>query len=173
MNRVLFEVSYIGSPRAFLQVVIFVVMGLVVLIGSAKQKRSINTKIPYFLYKIEHVLDGFLVICFSLVVFGLIIAYGNVIIGYKLGEYHEVEGVVENYEKHTKTETFTVDNVEFKSGSAILSWGYIWQSDGESVITGDGQHLKIRYIPVTNVIVYIEEIADEEREECLFGARDK
>ena len=162
MNRVLFEVSYIGSPRAFLQIVIIVGMWTIALIYSFKKKHKTDTKFEHILYKCESIVTAFMIIIFSLLIFGLIITYGDVIIGYKLGEYHEVEGVVENYEKRTRIETFTVNNVEFESGSARLSWGYIWQNGDESVITGDGQHLKIRYIPVTNVIVYIEEIADEE-----------
>lgn len=162
MNRVLFEVSYIGSPRGFLQIVILVGVWTVGLIHCVKKKQKTDTRFEYILYKIDYASTVFMIIIFSLLIFGLIITYGDVIIGYKLEEYYEVEGVVENYEKDGRIETFTVNSVEFESGSARISWGYIWQSDGESVITGNGQHLKIRYIPVTNVIVYIEEIADEE-----------
>lgn len=161
MNRVLFEVSYIGSPRGFLMVAILVCVGAIVLIGSAKRKYSTNTKIEYFIYKVHYIGTVFLIIIFLLLMIGLIIAYGDVILSYKLGKYREVEGVVENYEKHIKTETFTVNNVKFETGSAVLSWGYIWQN-GESVINGNGQYLRIRYIPGTNSIVYIEEIVDKE-----------
>ena len=89
---------------------------------------------------------------------GEIWAYKEIILGYKKGEYREVEGIVEDY-RESKVDRFTVNGVEFEIPLYSLTWGYTYWHD-ENVITGDGQHLRIRYMP-PNFIVYIEEIVDE------------
>ncbi len=163
MNKIIFEVSYIGSPSGFFKIIIFAGMWIMCLIVSIKRKNILSTtssKINIFLNRIEYITTIFLTIVFSLIVIGLIITYGEIILGYKMGEYKEVEGVVENYEKHPWRETFTVNNVKFKTEGAAITWGYVWQN-GKSVITGDGQHLKIRYIPRSKTIVYIEQLKSE------------
>lgn len=80
---------------------------------------------------------------------------------YKQGHYYEVEGIVENYIEEIKNEKFTVNNVEFHYG-VNPSWGYSLTLR-KSVITGNGQYLRIRYIRIRdyNEIVYIEEIAED------------
>ena len=80
------------------------------MIVSIKKKKYIKynqfQKINIFLNRIEYITIDFLTIVFSLIVIGLIITYGEIILGYKMGEYKEVEGVVENYEKHPWRENF-------------------------------------------------------------------
>lgn len=163
MNKILFEVSYIGSPSGFFKIMVFAGIWIIGLTAGTKRRNISNTtssKINISLNRIEYIATFFLTVFFLWIVIGLIITYGETILGYKMGEYKEVEGVVENYEKHPWRETFTVNNVEFETEGAAISWGYVWQN-GKSVITGDGQHLRIRYIPGTKSIVYIEQLKPE------------
>lgn len=160
MDEVLFEVSYIGSPRGFLHTVMFFGGMSILLVSNYRKRHMTNTKKEYILYKIKIIGTIFFSILYLVMIFGLILTYCQIILVYKMGGYCEVEGVVENYTKYLRTETFTVDTVEFETGEAEATWGYVWQN-GESVITGNGQHLRIRYIPTANTIVYIEEIAEE------------
>lgn len=160
MNKVLFEVSYIGSPSGFFYIMLFISLWTIGLIYEVKKKHSTNDKKEYLFYKIDYFGTVFFAIVYFVIMFGLIITYGDVVIGYKLGKYCEVEGVVENYTKAKYVETFTVDNVEFKTSGVEMAWGYVWPLNKHSVIIGNGQHLKIRYIPNTKSIVYIEEIID-------------
>lgn len=91
----------------------------------------------------------------------MIMNYNKTILGYKKGKYFEVEGIVENYEEHSHGYTFRVNGKKFKvSESNFADWGYSYWALDEDVITGDRQHLRIRYIPPDS-IVYIEEIVDE------------
>ena len=93
----------------------------------------------------------------------LVSKYGEIVLGYKRGEYREVEGIVEDYTDYKNNDTFTVNGVNFQISSVFYTWEYTYWKR-KNVITGDGQHLKIRYIPSSygsNSIVYIEEIADE------------
>lgn len=70
-----------------------------------------------------------------------------------------MEGIVEDYEEGIKgDESFTINGVEFEVRRHAAAWGYTLFFTKDSVITGNGQHLRIRYIPTSNSIVYIEEI---------------
>lgn len=139
-------------------------LSLIFKIKKRKKAYSENGEKGKLQYGAESALDYF-----GLIVFGTaglitiviaIVVYGKVILGYKWrGEYREVEGVVEKYKDESTYISFTVNGVKFNISGHNLTWGYTyWQ--GENVITGDGQHLRIRYMP-PNYIVYIEEIADE------------
>ena len=154
MPRVLFEVSYIGSPKGFLLIVwlcavsIFVWIGLIRDIKKAKRENSMCAGY------VGVVPAG--IVGFSLIV-GVVVPYGRDILGYKWrGEYREVEGIVEDYTKTKNGYTFTIDGVEFEVSVAIPTWGYFY-SHKTNVITENGQQLRIRYTSPTTIL-YIEEI---------------
>ncbi len=175
MNKILYEASYIGNPKSFLNYIVSVIESIVILIfviymikqeKSVKEEYSGNKGKDYLLYKFKY---NFLIVCAF--IWGVIswfesgaaiMGYREVVLGYKRGEYREVEGIVEDY-TDSKMHTFTVNGVEFMVSEFVSTWGYTYRRN-ENVITGDGQHLKIRYIPGSsgsNSIVYIEEIVDE------------
>lgn len=170
MNKILYEASYVGSSKGFFNIVMVIIMltlvclSLVYKIRKLKKEHSENEEKGNFIYKGECALDYIGLTVFGtaglIIIVIAIVVYGKVILGYKWrGEYREVEGVVEEYKDKPNFITFTINGVKFNISGHNLTWGYTyWQ--GENVITGDGQHLKIRYIP-PNAIVYIEEIADE------------
>ncbi len=90
--------------------------------------------------------------------------YNQVIGAYKKGNYHTVEGIVENYEPmpyegHAQ-ESFTINGVEFSYSDYTFMQGYHNAASHGGVITHNGQHLKLRYVTNEsneNIIVYIEE----------------
>lgn len=173
MNQVLFEVSYIGCPKAFYEHVTSVLSSVIILAASVywlKEEKSVKEKLSRSTIK-EYFVNlygrGFLTL-FTIVwaifcpldIITTITGYYEDILGYKRGEYREVEGFVENYTEHKNGPTFTVDGVEFEASSAVSTWGYTYWKADQNVITGDGQHLRIRYT-APHVILYIEEIAEE------------
>lgn len=176
MNQVLYEASYIGNPKSFFGNImdgmtsITILIVIIVTIYALKKERRVeeeysgNKSKGYSLYVLKFFflsLGAFIWGVYSLfAVGGTIWLYNKDILGYKRGEYREVEGFVEDY-TDAKTHTFTVNGVEFKVSAYIKTWGYTYWKSDQNVITGDGQHLKIRYIPYSsgsNTIVYIEEI---------------
>ncbi len=183
MNKILYEASYIGSPKSLFDQLSSVITTIVLLIlvlfmikkaRKEKETYSSNAGKEYFLYRFKYIflsifalilgLSGFVEVC------GTISTYNEVILGYKRGEYREVEGIVEDYPPSgAKVQTFTVNGVEFQISEHRVTWGYTYWH-GKNVITGNGQHLRIRYIPGSNSIVYIEELAEKqtvETEESL------
>lgn len=173
MNKILYEASYIGSSKGFANNVIVVsalVFSFIVSIFAAKKARtkknenSSNTRKEYFTYTVHYYWYSFFAVIFGIealiTVMGLLLGYHQVVLGYKRGEYREVKGIVEEYTDEKDGYTFTVDGIEFEVNNSSLTWGYLYWH-GKNVITGDGQRLKIRYMPVTNSIVYIEEIAEK------------
>lgn len=162
MSRVLYEASYIGSPKGFFIIAIVVIgliLGLISLIYEIKREYRMNKTEESFTHKVNYIFASICAVfwvIFTLIMFtGTILGYSRVILRYKRGNYREVEGIVEDY-SGSKVYTFKVNGVEFEISGHNATWGYsYWQ--GENVITGDGQQLKIRYIP-PDTIVYIEEI---------------
>ncbi len=168
MPRVLYEASYIGNPKSFsffIEDIIESIMILIlVIVAIYTLKKESGVKEEYCGYALKH----FSLTVFALFggVFGLlylvstILNYNEEILEYKRGKYSEVEGFVEDY-TDSKTHTFTVNGVEFEVSAFVQTWGYTYAKSDNNVITGDGQHLKIRYMPHSsgsNTIVYIEEI---------------
>ena len=84
---------------------------------------------------------------------------------YRNGEYQVVEGVVEHFDpmpaEGHKHESFDIDGVRFEYSDYREQPGYHQARSHHGVITGDGQHLRIRYIwyddSIGNIILYIEE----------------
>ena len=164
MNKILYEASYIGSPKCFsshLIVTIWSIGVLILFIYGVKRERKLREDSSIYIWAFIFALiwgwSSFSDIGES------VSEYREVILGYKEGNYREVEGIVEDYTEHKNNDTFTVNEIEFEVSGIVSTWGYTFRRN-ENVITGDGQHLKIRYIPNSsgsNCIVYIEEIVDE------------
>lgn len=161
MNKVLFETSYIGSVDGFLSIVIFGFSLIIAWLCMKKKRFCINNKWGYLRYWIHNIITYLWGTMIVLMIWNYIVGYIDIILAYKHGEYCEVEGVVMDFEAFRMHESFTVNGVRFEDGSE-LTWGYT-RSFGDSVITGNGQHLRIRFIPLEsrNIMVYIEEIAEE------------
>ena len=92
------------------------------------------------------------------------IEYKNVTVEYKNGKYNTISGYVENFDPMPphghKEETFTINGVGFAYSDYSTIQGYNNAKSKGGVITGNGQHLKIRYINYndSNRIMYIEEL---------------
>ena len=78
--------------------------------------------------------------------------------------YKEIEGYVSDfdpmpYEGH-KQESFVLSNIKFNYSDDEYNVGYHTAASRGGVITGNGQHLKIRYVRQfgKNIIFYIEEL---------------
>ncbi len=168
MNKILYEASYIGSPKIFLMNALGILLGIFVMSGAVhrlEKRQDKETEEVGFLRKMsgiqEHFILDFLGIVLLVEIILMILSYNKVILGYKKGKYFEVEGIVADYLDNSHGYTFRVNGKNFKvSESNFVDWGYSYWALDKNVITGDGQHLRIRYIP-PDTIVYIEEIADE------------
>lgn len=92
--------------------------------------------------------------------------YNKTVGAYNRGEYQTVEGYVENFHPMPSDgksyETFDINGVEFGYSDYNHHPGYNNSKYHGGVITGNGQHLKIRYVYFNevygNIIMYIEEI---------------
>ncbi|GEM_PF-153733 len=95
--------------------------------------------------------------------------YKKLSAAYKSGSYETTEGYVENFDpmpvQGHKYESFTVGGIDFYYSDYEIIQGYHNSKAKGGVITGNGQHLKIGYVPYTdsnsrdqNIIIYIEEI---------------
>lgn len=165
INKILYEASYIGSPKSFFMHAITIVMLVFVTVRSiCRLKRIQDTNIEEmnFRYKVNCIQEYIVMVVFGivglLVIIGTINSWNEDILGYKKGKYREVEGIVEDYTDTKNGYTFTVKGVEFEVSMAVLTWGYTYRYK-KDVITGDGQHLRIRYTWPTTIL-YIEEIVD-------------
>lgn len=163
MNRVLFEVSYIGNWRTYVMIILF--FGIFIFlclrlreIAGAVQNRKAK--------KIEKVAKIFLIVWTVMFIISLIEGYINIVIPYKNGDYIEIEGTVDYYYVYKGGDEYIIlEGVAFNTSGAT-PWGYSALGKKDSVIAGYGQHLRIRYIPhgSDNVIVYIEQLLPEEWE---------
>lgn len=166
MNKILFEVSWIGNIFGLLGYTFNYTMSTMCwLYMLIKQRDKIDQsklkgKIRYKIYTIIGILWGIFNLALG---FGLKKGYNEVVLAYKLGNYCEIEGEVENFRPSNGRydECFSIGDVDFRYGLAE-SWGYC-QTMKWSVIEGDGQQLKIRYVTIRgdyNVIVYIEQLEE-------------
>lgn len=163
MNKVLFEVSYIGSPQIFCVIAYIILWIILILIDmKRKKKKYIANAGEHKGYKADRIGDVILLVFSFMLLIALGITYDSVVLEYKRGNYHEVEGRVEDFVKKVHDEEFIVNNVKFEYGIDLM-WGYTLTLR-KSVITGDGQYLRIRYIPSgdNNEIVYIEQLTPKE-----------
>ncbi len=98
--------------------------------------------------------------------------YQSVVGAYKAGDYEIVEGYVENFVPQPSDpldhgqESFDIKDVHFSYSIATVMTGYHTPKFQGGVITGNGQYLKIGYIPtesyLDNIIVYIESLTPPE-----------
>lgn len=150
MNRVLFEVSCIGNPYGLLTF-IAILCGMLFMIGISIKRGYIRQAVFVSVILIIYIATR----CKS---------YYNVVVQYKNGHYIEIEGEVWSYSLSGKktTESFTVGGVVFRYSNGG-SWGYCLLRRSGGVIAGNGQHLRIRYVPdgKENAIVYIEQIIED------------
>lgn len=164
MGRILYEASYIGNPKIFFQnvgVVTALILGWIGFPYIEERRQRKSAKKNDFEYRLRHVLN----ICFRIaggiicmiMIIGMILSYDSIILEYKRGKYYEVEGKVENYTELKDGIKFTINEIEFKINKPEINWGYNYWGN-QCAITGDGQHLKIRYITRSKDIVYIEEM---------------
>ena len=162
MNRILYEVSFVGNIQRWL-VMIFGISILVV--GGVIQKR--NGKIK----EEERIAITIVMIAVIAVnAIGVVVGWMGTLIPYKNGHYVEIEGVVQDYHSNLGStrgtiESFTLDGVKFECSDGNI-WGYAPNRKNGGVIFGNGQHLRIRYLPKSseNTIVYIEQMMPEEWE---------
>ena len=159
MNRVLFEVSYIGSWRTYFIIIIALCIFSFLYFRFRGIERTDQSEKGR---KIAGVITKVLRIFIVIYVFFLIKGYMDIVIQYKMGHYVEIEGTVDSYCYFKNSEYITLDGVKFHCSSGN-QWGYYPVGKIFSVIAGNGQHLRIRYIPRgrENIIVYIEQILPE------------
>lgn len=152
MNKVLFEISYIGGAQGF----VYMILAFGTFLFLYHRFNEIGIRI------ITICIVGLLMV-YTLF---LIDQYKDVVIAYKNGNYVEIEGKVENYSVSLRgnVEYFTVEGVRFKCSYGSPAWGYQKQEQKGNEIIISGRHLRIRYIPLRheNVIVYIEQMMPEE-----------
>lgn len=163
MNEILFEVNWIGNKTGCLSFGAFWFLGISLWIMAIIKRekthyeKTINGHITQAVDTFSAIWVGIYVLFITL---NFKSKYVDTVVAYKLGQYCEVEGVVEDYvSNHGRgDDRCSIDGVEF-SYSLGFSWGYC-QTERWGVIKGNGQHLRVRYIPqsVGNVIVYIEQL---------------
>ena len=167
MDNVLYEVSYRldwGTVIPFVMVlgILFLFVGE---IRTIRRKKTIKGhKLNLFIFSFGLVL--------TLLVCGIVIAsqldmYQNIVVAYNDRKYATVEGYVEDFipmpaEGHAH-ETFQINGIEFDYSDNTALQGYNNTKVFGGVISGNGQHLRVRYIYYEpwdcNVIVYIEELS--------------
>ena len=165
MDNVLYEVSYrldrgTVIPFVMVLVILFLFVGEVRTIRCEKTIRG--HKVNLFIYSFGLVLS--LLVC-GIVITSQIDMYENIVAAYEEGRYVTVEGYVEDFtpmpaEGHAH-ETFQINGILFDYSDNTALQGYNNTKVYGGVISGNGQHLKVRYIYYEpwdcNVIVYIEE----------------
>lgn len=166
MDNVLYEISYQLDGFIFIPFIMLAVC-LLFLYHEIEEVR-IEKKMGSRWLSIGMLSFGLLMtlpVCW-LVVSSQMDMYENINARYREGQYETVEGYVENFvpmprEGHAN-ESFEIDGVYFEYSDGHITQGYHNAKSHGGVITGDGQHLRIRYIYYEakdrNIIVYIEEI---------------
>ena len=162
MNRVLFEVSYIGNIYGLAHIVLGFGIFLFLYFDLKRIKNDGQERDR----EIARVAEKVVIVIIVGYIISLIKGYMDIVVQYKNGHYIEIEGVTEDYVSNLgrgPVETFTLDGVYFEC-SDKATWGYCPPRKNGSVIRGNGRHLRIRYIPRKNenVIVYIEQLIPEE-----------
>lgn len=163
MNQILFEVNWIGSLRSFFSEMVLCILFIVALVCQIRARNKLDRsetkgQIRYVTQTASIISWGIITV---LLIAGSWNGYFDIIVAYKLGNYREVEGMVEDFRIADGCYDlyFTVNDITFSPGQTA-SWGYTLLMTNKSVIQGNGQRLKIRYIPYggDNTIVYIEQL---------------
>ena len=165
MGNVLYEVTY-RIDRGTIIPFVMVIGLLCFLVGEI---RTIRRKKAIKGHKLNLFICSFGLVV-TLLVCGIEITsqmdmYQNIVAAYEEGRYATVEGYVEDFtpmpaEGHAH-ETFQINGILFDYSDNTALQGYNKTKVYGGVISGNGQHLKVRYIYYEpwdcNVIVYIEE----------------
>jgi len=165
MDKILYEVTYRVDYELAIPFIILLVSSCI-FIGEIKAIRFEKTTKGHGV-KLFIGSCGILVGLFAcgVVVTSQIDMYQNIVVAYEDEQYKTVEGYVEDFvpmpaEGHAH-ETFQINGIEFDYSDNTALQGYNNTRVFGGVVTGNGQHLKVRYIYYEpwdcNVIVYIEE----------------
>lgn len=163
MSQILFEVNWIGSLRSFFSEMVLCILFSVALVCQIRKRNKLDRsktkgQIKYVTQTAYIISWGIITV---LLIVGTLNGYFDIIVAYKSGNYCEVEGMVEDFRIADGCYDlyFTVNDIRFSPGQTA-SWGYTLLMTNKSVIQGNGQRLKIRYIPYgrDNTIVYIEQL---------------
>lgn len=162
MNRILYEVNFAGNIERWL----VMIWGIgILVVGGAVQRKNGKIKEGD---RIAITIVMIAVIAVNAI--GVVVGWVGTLIPYKSGHYVEIEGVVQDYHSNLGStrgtiESFTLDGVKFECSDGNI-WGYAPNRKNGGVIFGNGQHLRIRYLPKSseNTIVYIEQMMPEEWE---------
>lgn len=164
MNRVLFEISYIGSLSGCFHIIFFFCIFISLYLGMRRAAKEDNGVWNRKIVRIDMKVVIVIVVIYTIT---LVKGYIDIVVSYKTGHYIEIEGVVEDYhfvpgEKKGYNEYIFIDGVVFRCPTSL--WGYYPTNRNNKVVVGKGQHLKIRYVRIgsENTIVYIEQIIPEE-----------
>ena len=172
MNTILYEVPSsfnLGFMTIPVIMLISIVLFPIIMKKSAEEKGTPIPREGLILMKVFLTCAAIFILFLSVVVFIFQFNMYNKTIGaYSRGEYQIVEGYVEKfapmpYEGHAK-ETFEINGVKFSYSDYNIHPGYNNTKSHGGAITGNGQHLKIRYVYFNetygNIILYIEEIRE-------------
>ena len=166
-SRVLYEISFAFKPDQLVWV-LFPAVWLFVVSQMRKKSEGALKKFLTVLFRF----GCFITLAFAAIgIPNQIMEYNSTVGAYRRGEYQTVEGYVEDFHLMPATghdeESFTIRGVRFFYSDWVLSFGYHNARSLGSVITGDGQHLRIGYTEygsLGNVIVSIEELSDDQAE---------
>ena len=160
--RVLFEISYIGSLYGCFNIIFSFCILFFLYSGVRRIARTEDERVQG--RELAGAITKVLIVIIVGYIISLIKGYKDIVVQYKNGHYIEIEGVIEDYSsnlgnKRGSVESFTLDGVYFKCSDGA-TWGYCPTRGNGGVIRGNGQHLRIRYIPSSNgnTIVYIEQM---------------
>ena len=150
-TRILFERGWLYLDPLFILLLVIVLVSLARL---RRLKKGEEGRTRQFLFSL----------LFLLALIAQVFLFFRIVGAYKTGNYLTVEGEVENFDPRPltghKDESFDIGDVHFFYSG--LSPGYRRSAATGGVITGDGQKLRIRYVPYRrgygNVIMYIEEL---------------
>lgn len=167
MEQVLYElhINYIDG--------LFLLIPLALSVGFFIIGRQMKNKMAHQLWRrrlgglLFQIIALVMLVVFLFVMGSSILLYAACRRLWKSGEVSEVTGYVENYHPMPASghdmESFEIDGVSFSYSNFVLQTGYHCAASWGGVITHNGQHLKIQYIPIENekLIVYIAEVAEQ------------
>ncbi|MBR6028825.1 MAG: hypothetical protein IKP40_07005 [Clostridia bacterium] len=161
---VLYEVSYVFYPQLLIPLCLCAVclLALVDFVRKPEKRCKAAVKASALICASCFVL---ILVVNAIIIPDQIGMYDSTIGAYRRGEYMTVEGYVEMFHPMSAnghdSESFSIGNIRFSYNDYSVSQGYHRARSRGGVITGDGQHLRIRYTNykwLGNVILYIEEV---------------
>ena len=162
MEQALYElhINYIDG--------LFLLIPLALSVGFFLVGRQMkNTYQPWKRRLVFQIIALVMLVVFLLIMGSSILLYAACRRMWKNGEVSEVTGYVENYHPMPASghdmESSEINGVSFSYSNFVLQTGYHCAASWGGVITHNGQHLKIQYIPMENenLIVYIAKVAEQ------------